>query len=100
MLDSSRWWASDMPDTDLFSSGSGHALQKFVQLVFLSSNTDQLMRTVKLHLAHNHHAEALHAAQSAAVPSQVWLSLRVWRTGRPRASRGGGACRQRATSHP
>ena len=48
--------------------GLAIALQKFVQLVFLSSNTDQLMRTVKLHLAHNHHAEALHAAQSARGP--------------------------------
>ena len=48
--------------------GLALAVQKTIQLLSQSSNTDQLMRTVKLHLSQNRLAEAMHAAQSVRGP--------------------------------
>lgn len=48
--------------------GLAISIQKIVELVFMPSNTEQLMRTVRLHLSQNRPAEALHAAQSARGP--------------------------------
>lgn len=48
--------------------GLAISIQKIFELVFMPSNTEQLMRTVRLHLSQNRPAEALHAAQSARGP--------------------------------
>lgn len=69
----------------LFCSVVGMALliQKMIQLLFQSSNTDQLMRTVKLHLSQNRPAEAMHAAQSARGPIAGLAVAAVSVYGRP-----------------
>ncbi|OPZ64620.1 MAG: biopolymer transport protein ExbB [Firmicutes bacterium ADurb.Bin506] len=63
--------------------GLALAVQKAIQLLFQSSSTDQLMRTVKLHLSQNRPAEAMHAAQSARGPIAALAAAAVSAYGKP-----------------